>query len=267
MQAQRLPARHGALWLLASFRLFRSNPPLMTALTMGYMAAMVFINFLPLVGPIVLPLVLPLLTLVLANGCHAVERGQPAHPLRLAQGVKKNQVSLVRLGGLQLVGSLLILGINTVLESAFPLLEGIEQAAPDQIESGAMVAFMARLVIVAAPVLLAFWFAPLLVGWEDTPALKALFFSVIASLRNWRAFATYGLTVALVGVALPGLIIVIAALISPGFASALSFALRMMVIFVLAPTLAASVYVSYRDVFRSDLAPQEPPAADTTADA
>ncbi|MRR52796.1 MAG: hypothetical protein EG825_18150, partial [Rhodocyclaceae bacterium] len=166
MQAQRLPARHGALWLLASFRLFRANPPLMTALTMGYMAAMVFINFLPLVGPIVLPLVLPLLTLVLANGCSALERGQPAHPLRLARGVKKNQVSLVRLGGLQLVGSLLILGINTALESLFPLLDGLEQSAPDQIESAAMVAFMARLVIVAAPVLLAFWFAPLLVGWE-----------------------------------------------------------------------------------------------------
>lgn len=259
MQAQRLPARHGALWLLASFRLFRANPPLMTALTMGYMAAMVIINFLPLVGPIVLPLTLPLLTLVLANGCSAVERGQPAHPLRLARGVKKNQVSLVRLGGLQLVGTLLILGINTVLESVFPLLDGMEQTAPDQTGSAAVAAFMARLVIIAAPVLVAFWFAPLLVGWEDIPALKALFFSAVAGLRNWRAFATYGLTVAAIGVALPGLVLVIAAQISTGLASGLSVALRMMVIFILAPTLAASVFISYRDVFRSSAAIEEPP--------
>ena len=44
MDARRLPARHGVLWLLAGFALFRRQPPLMTALTFGYLLTVVVLN-------------------------------------------------------------------------------------------------------------------------------------------------------------------------------------------------------------------------------
>jgi hypothetical protein len=55
----------------------------------------------------------------------------------------------------------------------------------------------------------------------------------------------------LAGGVLPGLILVVAGLISPSLVAILSVALRMLLIFVLAPTMAASVYLSYRDVFEA----------------
>jgi hypothetical protein len=64
----------------------------------------------------------------------------------------------------------------------------------------------------------------------------------------------YGLALALVGAVLPGLILIAAGAISQSLLSILSVALRMLLIFVLAPTMVASVYLSYRDVF----APPEP---------
>jgi hypothetical protein len=96
-----------------------------------------------------------------------------------------------------------------------------------------------------------FWFAPLLTAWDGVSAGKSLFFSFVASWRNWRAFVAYGLVLGLVGAVLPGLILIIAGFISGSLVSILSVALRMLLIFVLAPTMVASVYLSYRDVFEA----------------
>ncbi|MCK7500117.1 MAG: hypothetical protein MZW92_64695 [Comamonadaceae bacterium] len=49
--------------------------------------------------------------------------------------------------------------------------------------------FLYAALVLTLPLMLSFWFAPLLVAWKDMPALKALFFSIVAVARNWRAFA------------------------------------------------------------------------------
>jgi hypothetical protein len=71
----------------------------------------------------------------------------------------------------------------------------------------------------------------------------------------------YGLGLILVGAVLPGLILIVAGLISQSLLSVLSVALRMLLIFILAPTMVATVYLSYRDVFemRDDAAPEPQP--------
>jgi hypothetical protein len=61
----------------------------------------------------------------------------------------------------------------------------------------------------------------------------------------------YGLAVTVVGIMAPGLMLVLASLISQSLVSVLSVVLRMLLLFVLAPTLIASVYLSYRDVFQT----------------
>ena len=65
MDARRLSARHGLLWLLAGFALFRRNPPLTTALTFGYLVTVIVVNLIPKIGPLLLPLLLPAMVLLL----------------------------------------------------------------------------------------------------------------------------------------------------------------------------------------------------------
>ena len=48
MQARRLPARQGIVWVVAGYRLFRANPPLLTMLSFLYL--MVFTVMLVLPG-------------------------------------------------------------------------------------------------------------------------------------------------------------------------------------------------------------------------
>lgn len=250
MQARRLPARHGFLWLVASFRLFRANPPLVTALTMAYLFVIVMVNMLPYIGPFLLPLALPTLIVVLANGCRAIQRGGGVGGVALTFGVQKRRIELVRLGGLHLLGSLVILVASSIMEGG-----QVSLFAPGKtMEEDEMLAAMARLMLVALPVVAAFWFAPLLTAWDEVTPLKSVFFSFVAGWRNWRAFAVYGLAAGLFAVVVPGLLLIMASAISEALAHVFSIALKMVMIFVLAPIMMASVFVSYQDVFHGESA-------------
>jgi hypothetical protein len=93
-----------------------------------------------------------------------------------------------------------------------------------------------------------FWFAPPLVAWHSVGAVKALFFSFFACLMNWRAFLAYALATAVFTLVVPFLVLLIARSVAGGLpAMSLIFPL----LAVLLPTLFASFYVSYRDVFGS----------------
>lgn len=252
MDARRLPARHGVLWLLAGFALFRRHPPLATAITFGYLLTVILVNLIPKIGPFLLPLLLPTLTVILGNGCRAIDRRQPFDGKTLLAGISEHRVGLARLGGLHLVGSsLLVLG-GFALGDPINISDGM-----DPEEAMAVVSDMGVILLLASPMLMAFWFAPLLTAWDGVGAVKSLFFSFVASLRNWRAFMMYGLALVLVGAVVPGLILITAGLISPVLLDIFSVALRMLLIFVLAPTMVASVYLSYRDVFRGPVEPDE----------
>ena len=236
MDARRLPARHGLLWLLGGFALFRRHPPMMTALTFGYLLTVIVVNLIPKIGPLVLPLLLPALTVVLANGCRAVEQGREFSSEILGAGIMARRVGLLRLGGLHLLGSsLLVLGAS-LLGEPVNLSDGLSTE-----ELAALMTDMAVILVLASPLLMAFWFAPLLTAWDGAGALKSLFFSFVASWRNLQAFAIYGLAIVVIGALIPGLILIVAAQISGSLLTILNVALRMLLVFVLAPTMVASV--------------------------
>lgn len=246
MQARQLPARHGVLWLLAGLQLFRRSPPLMTGLTFSYLLLVIVVNLIPGIGPFLLPLVLPTLTAMLGNGCRAIEGGQVLTFPMLIAGIARQRIGMIRLGGLHLIGSTLLVLISLVFGTQLDVNDGMDEA-----QAVALLKELSVILTLASPLLMAFWFAPLLTLWDDVPAGKAVFFSFVASWRNWRPFAMYGLAVLAVGVLLPGLLLVLAGMISASLANVMSVALRMLMMFILAPTLVASVYLSYRDVFHT----------------
>lgn len=259
MQARRLPAERGTWWLLEGFRLFRRNPPLITALTLTYLVLVQgMVSVLPGIGPILLPLVLPALTLLVANGCRLVDEGRAPSKETLLLGLRGNGTAMLRLGGLQLVGAVLLVLVNLALGdgnapdpfASFDTADGGVTAPPDPAQEAAMLWALLRLMLLSLPLILAFWFAPFLTGWDKVAPLKALFFSVVASWRNWRALGMFGLGAVVIAGIVPGFILIVTSQIA-GLALSVAFvALRMVLIFLVAPVLTASIYVSYRDIFR-----------------
>ena len=100
-----------------------------------------------------------------------------------------------------------------------------------------------------APVMMMFWFAPVLVAWHGIGAAKALFFSLLACLINWRAFLAYGAAAILLTVVAPTVALSALMLFSGGSLGVPLTSLLIPLLLVMLPTLLASFYVSYRDVF------------------
>ena len=246
MHARTLPSRHGALWLVAGFQLFRRAPMALTGLTFAYLMLVIVLNLIPGIGPFLLPALLPTLTALLANGCRAIESGRQVTPAVLFDHVSEQRIGLIRLGGIHLIGSLVLVMISMATGTKLELADGMTQE-----EAAVLLQDIALLLLFASPLLMAFWFAPLLTLWDNVSAGKSVFFSFVASWRNWRAFLAYGLAILLFGALVPGFLLVLAHLVSPGLAGVLSGVFRMLMLFVLAPVLVASIYLSYRDVFHT----------------
>jgi len=286
MQARSLPAERGTFWLLEGFRLFRRNPPFITALTLLYLLLVQGLAaLLPGIGPILLPLILPALTLIVANGCRLVDEGQKPGKENLLRGLAGkdgNGPAMLRLGGLQLAGAVVLVILSTALGDGTdpfadaatpppPAVTGMENPLPGSTDSdappaseappanpagtapdpqeAAILAALLRLMLMAAPLIIAFWFAPFLVGWDRVSPLKSLFFSMVASWRNWRALGMFTLGALLVAGIIPGLILVVISQIAGLALSVALIAMRMVLIFLVAPVLTASIYISYRDIF------------------
>ena len=273
MQAQRLPAARGWYWIVDGFRLFRRNPPLLGFLVFGYWFLLLLIDMVPVIGPVAASLCVPALSVSVMNGCRAIDRGQRPDLNLLLSGFQRHPRMLGALGGLNFVCWMVVLGIGAAIDGGTltqALTSGRVLDADTLGDSRVQFAVLTTLLLMV-PVLMAFWFAPLLVAWDNCPPGKALFFSFIASWHNGRAFFGYGMGIMLLSGVLPGLLLGIAAAFSETLFSlaAAAFTVPLMLVFV--PTLFASFYVSYRDVFEPPLAevlplspvepPVEPPAA------
>ena len=255
LQARALPALAGWSWISGGFALFRRNPPLMTALTMSYLLVMVFLNIVPLIGPVLVAICLPVMSVIVFNGARVLDRQLDVSTEALKTGLAQNMRTLVQLGFVHLAGSLLVVLIHTLLFSSpdIPLPEGDEDA---------FTRTLMQLLPLVLPLVLIMWFAPYLIATQGITLGKSLFFGVIAVLRNAGAFIVYFAGAALLGVGLPVLVIQLIGS-DEGIASLLRIAVRMALLFVLVPTLAASLYVSFQQVFAQLPEPApEPPDPD-----
>ena len=99
------------------------------------------------------------------------------------------------------------------------------------------------------PLMMAYWYAPVLTAWHGCTPAKALFFSFFASMRNWRAFLAYGASLVVFAGLVPGLLLGLLSSLVPDSGSFFAALLSVPLLLVLAPTLFASFYVSYREVF------------------
>ena len=251
MQARRLPAIRGWNWIVEGFRLFRSNPALLTFLVFGYWLTLIFLNLVPLLGVVLAPLAVPALSVGVMNGCRALARNGDNGFGLLYSGFGRNRNALFVLGALYLAGSLAVFALVALFDGGALLgvmLAG-HQPPEDPVQSERLMLSLQLALLLMAPMLMAFWFAPMLAAWDGVPPMKALFFSFVACLRNWRPFLVYGLAVAFVSAILPGLVLGLAAAFSAALTRMATVALLLPLLFVFVPTLFASFYVSYRDVF------------------
>ena len=126
-----------------------------------------------------------------------------------------------------------------------------EQVDERMLSSGEFVLAVQIALLLYSPIMMTYLFAPVLVVWHGIPAGKSLFFSFVACTRNWRAFLAYGMAILVYGALLPGVLVGLLVSVIPGGSELFSVLLPMLIMLIFLPTLYASFYVSYRDIFVS----------------
>lgn len=251
MRAQTLPPASGWQWILGGFAIFRRNPVMFGMLVVAYWFTVLFLNIVPFIGALIASLAIPGLSVGLMQASRHLERGQPIGLQTLFGSLKDNGRTLVLLGAFYLCCTLGALGLSALLDGGdlmrFMLASNrAERAAVEDSDFSLSVIFVMMLML---PVLMAWWFAPVLAAWHRLSVGRALFFSFMACWMNWRPFLIYAISLLIVVGIVPGLLLGILLLILPGAANLATAILTLPMVLVIAPTIFASFYVSYRDIF------------------
>lgn len=255
-------ARNGWTWLVRGFALFRKNPPMWLFLVFTYWLAVALLGQIRYVGPAASTVLLPAFSVSFMVMCAVLEHGGILRPALLISGFRSGPSTLIVLGVLYLLSIIGVLALASIADAGALLMWVLSgrEPAEEALSDGSVSLAMLVASLAATPVLMAFWFAPVLAAWNRIGALQSLFYSFFAVWRNWRAFLVYGAALFLVGAAVMTAVTVLAVLMKGRLEVLRSFALIFM-LFTL-PTLFASFYASYRDVFPENAVPAEPPQRD-----
>jgi hypothetical protein len=243
MEIRKVNAAHGWQWLAQGLAIFRKAPAQWLLLIGILFIASRVLLAIPVAGLIVV-LVTPNFLAGLAHGAQALEEGKPLRFGYLASGFLNNAAQLVTLGGVSLIGHFLMLAAMTAIAGdalsdiaktmpagavTAETVDAIRAAAP-RLLAGTAIGFG-----ISLPVILAVWFAPLLVYFDGVKPLPAMVLSLWACVRNMLPLLVYGV-VLLIPLFVFTRIGLVLGQIDLG-------------LWLLAPLIVPSIFASYRDLF------------------
>lgn len=251
MQARIASGPQGGQWLIDGWRMFRAAPLGWLALVFAYWFLMTVASLVPLLGIVLASALVPAFSIGFMAAARAASHGARVELALLFDGFRHERRAVAVLGVAYFASLALVLAGSALADQGALARWMLTGARPDEavLQSDGFLGALALASLLYLPVMAAFWFAPPLAAWHSTGALKALFFSFVACLMNWRAFLVYGALAALVTLVIP-FVALTALMLWLGDAGKVPVAgLAFPLVLMLLPTLFASFYASYRDVF------------------
>lgn len=238
MRVKSVTAASGWRWIVEGFAFFRRSPFMWVALTLVLALVWMLLFAVKIVGPLLFNLLSPVFFAGFMIGCRELDQGRDLELTHLASGFRAQVATpLVTVGGVYLVGMIVILGLIFVTAGGSMLPTALAGKSTDTAAFMAAVRGLALALIVAfavyIPLLMAVWFAPLLVAFHGMAALPAMKLSFTACARNFPAFAVYGFVIMVLW-----------------FLASIPLLLGLLIVL---PVVLCSIYASYKDVFEDTL--------------
>lgn len=261
MKLHIVPARTGLLWVKLGIQTFWRQPMALTALLFLSMAAVSLLGMFPIIGPYLALILMPTVFLVMMLGAAEASQDRSPRPGLLLAPFKAGKAriqALTILGALYAIGIVLISLLTAVFDDGTlaQLSLGGEAMTPELAEQivqqpGFQLALWSGFILYNLLALL-MWHAPALVQWHGVSPIKAVFFSVVACLRNFRAFFMYalgwaGLTIA-AGMVLALLTVLLSSILG-GSAALAANILTIMLGMALVTMFLTSAVFTFRDCF------------------
>jgi hypothetical protein len=230
-QGRGVPMGNGWTWLADAWSIFRKAAGTWIGMVVVLAVIVIVAHLIPFIGAIAMQILWPVFVGGLMLASRTIDQGGVAQFSQLFAGFQHRTGTLVALGAIWLVLSIIIVVIVGVITGVQVFAIMGAGGNPDQVLAVAMTALLAALLILALmlPLVMATWFAPALIVFHDLSVGAAMRASFAGCLKNLLPFLLYG----------------VLALIAMVIAS-IPFLLGWL---VLAPVLTASVYTSYRDIY------------------
>jgi hypothetical protein len=249
----RRDARRGVAWLRGAYAMFRAAPLpwLMLLFAYYFLAALAELGPWGPIGKLAASVLKPVFAVGFLAAAWSQERGGTPAFADLFRGFRSNLWALIPLGVVFVCGMSAAFMATRLVDGGalIGLLSGALEPSDEVLGSGRVQLALLFGALCALPTLLALWFAPALVVFNDAGALTALWVSLRAALANWRPVTAFGLTVFFYGGVLPAACLTIARLFGAAVATAVAIALVLPYLFGFLATFQISDYVAYRDVF------------------
>jgi hypothetical protein len=256
-----VPAKNGWKWLLTGFDLFRKSPAMWLFLVITYWIGVAMLGQIRYVGLPVSTALLPAFSVSFMAVCAVIDAGGALQPALLFSGFRREPARLMTLGVLYLVSIVAVLATASVADAG-ALLQWVvfgREPSLETLRDGSVSQALMLAALAGTPVLMAFWFAPVLAAWGGMGAAQSLFYSFFAVWRNWRAFCVYGVMLALAGIVLLTTV-TLAAVATHGQIQTLRFLALVLTLLTL-PIVFGSFYASYRDIFPENAVPAGVPSS------
>jgi MFS family permease len=237
-----VPARTGILWVKLGVKTFLKQPLALTGLFFMYMAAVLVISQIPLLGIVLGAMLVPAATLGLMAATAEAESGRFPMPTVLISAFRAGRQrarAMLVLGAIYMAGSL----VATLLGSLMIGAPAVEAQAP-QIDERTLL-----ILLLHFPLVVLFWHAPALVHWHGVSPVKSLFFSAVACFRNAGAMLMYAFAWIALFLAV-GFVFSTIGLMLGGTTVAKS--IMMPTVLLLVAMFTTSLYFTFRDSFRAD---------------
>jgi hypothetical protein len=241
----------GARWLAEGWRLFRVAPANWFALVFVYWMGMTALSVVPWVGVLAAMLLIPGLSVGFMAASRSCERGKAPALGLLFDAFRTGPAAQLVLGVAYVLSLAFVLWATGLADGgalARWMLYGT-RPPEEMLHSDEFLAAMAIAAGLYVPVLMLFWFGPVLASWHAMAAGQALFYSFFACLLNWRAFLGYGVAAALLSLGIPFLVLSALLLAGDGQLRGAAVVLVFPLLVILLPILFASFYASYVSVF------------------
>ncbi|KPK40966.1 MAG: hypothetical protein AMJ69_00515 [Gammaproteobacteria bacterium SG8_47] len=225
-------------WLSEAFGLFATSWGIWIVNILIFGVLIILLSLIPVVGALVTSLLSPVFLAGFMLGCRAIDDGGKLEVAHLFAGFSRNTGTLVGVGALYLVATLVAMvvtfGLMMLLGADLATLGQDVGGMPGQGPEGSpLVPLLVVLVVIALfiPVMMAYWFAPVLVVLHDRGVIESMVLSFKGCLRNILPFLVYGI-IAFVLLLLASIPLMLGLL-------------------VMMPVLIASIYTAYRDIYLS----------------
>jgi len=236
MEIHQVNAKQGLQWIMSGFYLFRKAPLVWVLVCFTLILIAMTMSLLPLLGKFIFTLISPVFLAGIMLGCKDLEQGKQLEITHLFVAFRTNSAPLITIGGIYLIGQILIIGLvmligGTTMTDMLLYGKRVDESELMGVMSSMLTASLLALTL-SIPLMMASWFSPLLVVFHNVPPIVAMQRSFFACLKNFIPFQVYGITL---------IILTILALMPYGVG-----------LVILIPTIFASIYVSYKDIFLAE---------------